>query len=153
MSLKRAKEHLEKYGLDEEIILTEDSSETVELAAKALGVTEDEIAKTLSYNLKDESIVIVLAGERRVSNRKFKDIFKEKARMVPFKKVKDVTGFEPGGVCPFGLKKDIKVYLDNSLKDYDYIYPACGTGNSAIKMTPEKLEEVSEAEGWIDVSE
>lgn len=153
MSLEKAKAHLKKYNLDDQIIITDRSSETVALAAEALGVTEDEIAKTLSYDLKDEIIVIVLAGERRVNNRKFKDKFKKKARMVSFNKVEEATGFEPGGVCPFGLNPDVKVYLDKSLKDYEYIYPACGTGNSAIKLTPEQLAEASEFEEWVDVSD
>lgn len=153
MSLEKAKAHLKKYNLDDQIIITEKSSETVALAAEALGVKEDEIAKTLSYDLKDEIIVIVLAGKRRVNNRKFKDKFKKKARMVSFDKVEEATGFEPGGVCPFGLNSDVKVYLDESLKDHEFIYPACGTGNSAIKLTPKQLEEVTEFEEWVDVSD
>lgn len=152
MSLEKVKNHLKKYGLDERIMISEESSATVELAAKAFGICEDEIAKSLSFDLDGKTIIVVMAGLRKVDNKKYKSTFGKKAKMLKLDEVLEKTGHDVGGVCPFGLKDGVDVYLDNSLKDYEYVYPACGTKNSAIKLSIEELEEASQYVEWVDIS-
>ena len=142
MSLERARKHLEKYGLAERIHLTEESSATVELAALAVGVEPGRIAKTLSFMIDGRPALILAEGTARIDNRKFKDTFHTKAKMI---------GHAPGGVCPFGINDGIPVYLDDSLKKYETVFPAAGTGNSDIELTIPELEECSEMTGWVDV--
>lgn len=151
MSLESAKEHLEKYSMEDRIQLFEVSSATVELAAKALGCEAERIAKTLSFNVKDKPILIVAAGDAKINNSKFKAFFSCKASMLQFDEVEEKIGHAVGGVCPFGINEGVDVYLDESLKRFDFVYPACGTANSAIKLTIQELEKVSEFKEWIDV--
>ena len=139
MSLDRAKKHLEKYNLSDRIILLEESSATVKEAALAL-------------NTEEKPILILAAGDRRIDNTKFKAVFHEKAHMISAADVENLIGHGIGGVCPFGINDGIKVYLDNSLKEFDIIFPAAGTSNSAVKLTIEELELASEFEEWIDVT-
>ena len=121
-------------------------------AAVAFGIEEDEIAKTMSFVLKSgECILILMKGTARVDNKKFKENFKEKAVMVPFDRVEELTGHIPGGVCPFGLKKDLRVFLDKTLKEFDIVYPAGGTPHSAVKITVDMLADVTKGQ-WIDVT-
>ncbi len=141
MSLEIAKRYLEKKGYADHIIELEQSSATVALAAEALGVEEGMIAKTMSF-LQNETAVLILAeGTARIDNRKYKDAFHTKAKMIPFDEVERYIGHAPGGVCPFGIKDGIKVYLDESLKRYDVVYPAAGNDHSAVKLTIAELEE------------
>lgn len=151
MSLENAKEYLKGYGLENNIMEFNISSATVEEAAKALNCEEKEIAKTLSFLVNDEPILIVVAGDKKIDNPKYKAEFNTKAKMIPFDEVEGYTGHKPGGVCPFGIKENVKVYLDDSLKRFNVIYPACGSSNSAVKLTIEELEKVSNYEKWIDV--
>ena len=151
MSLERAKEHLKKYNLDSKVMVFDKSSATVSEAAKAIGCEEREIGQTLSFLVGDQAIVILVAGDSKIDNRKFKDCFNVKAKMIPFEEVEDFIGHAPGGVCPFGVKDDVKVYLDESLKQLNTIYPACGSSNSAIKLTIKEIEECSNYEKWVDV--
>ena len=151
MSLEKAKEYLKGYGLENNIMEINTSSATVEEAAKALNCEEKEIAKTLSFLVNDEPILIVVAGDKKIDNPKYKAEFNTKAKMIPFDEVEGYTGHKPGGVCPFGIKENVKVYLDDSLKRFNVIYPACGSSNSAVKLTIEELEKVSNYEKWIDV--
>lgn len=151
MSLEKAKEYLKGYGLENNIMEINTSSATVEEAAKALNCEEKEIAKTLSFLVNDEPILIVVAGDKKIDNPKYKSEFNTKAKMIPFDEVEGYTGHKPGGVCPFGIKENVKVYLDDSLKRFNVIYPACGSSNSAVKLTIEELEKVSNYEKWIDV--
>lgn len=151
MSLEKAKEYLKGYGLENNIMEFNISSATVEEAAKALNCEEKEIAKTLSFLVNDEPILIVVAGDKKIDNPKYKAEFNTKAKMIPFDEVEGYTGHKPGGVCPFGIKENVKVYLDDSLKRFNVIYPACGSSNSAVKLTIEELEKVSNYEKWIDV--
>ena len=151
MSIERARDHLKKYKMDDKIQLFDVSSATVELAALALGCEEARIAKTLSFNTNDGCVLIVAAGDARVNNAKYKAFFLCKASMLSFDEVEERTGHAVGGVCPFGVKDGVKVYLDESLKRFDYVYPACGTANSAIKLTIPELEKTSEFCAWIDV--
>ena len=151
MSLENAKEYLKGYGLENNIMEFNTSSATVEEAAKALNCEEKEIAKTLSFLVNDEPILIVVAGDKKIDNSKYKAEFNTKAKMIPFDEVEGYTGHKPGGVCPFGIKENVKVYLDDSLKRFNVIYPACGSSNSAVKLTIEELEKVSNCEKWVDV--
>ena len=151
MSLEKAKEYLKGYGLENNIMEFNTSSATVEEAAKALNCEEKEIAKTLSFLVNDEPILIVVAGDKKIDNPKYKAEFNTKAKMIPFDEVEGYTGHKPGGVCPFGIKENVKVYLDDSLKRFNVIYPACGSSNSAVKLTIEELEKVSNYEKWINV--
>lgn len=151
MSLEIAKRYLEKKGYADHIIELEQSSATVALAAEALGVEEGMIAKTMSF-LQNETAVLILAeGTARIDNRKYKDAFHTKAKMIPFDEVERYIGHAPGGVCPFGIKDGIKVYLDESLKRYDVVYPAAGNDHSAVKLTIAELEEACENVEWVDV--
>lgn len=151
MSLERAKEYLKKYKLDEKIMLFDVSSATVKEAAKAINCKEEEIAKTLSFIVDDRPILIVVAGDSRVDNSKYKAEFHTKAKMIPFENVEEMIGHAVGGVCPFGVNENVNIYLDNSLKRFENVYPACGTSNSGIKLNVEQLEKILEYEKWVDV--
>ena len=151
MSLEKAKKYLEEKGYADHVIELEESSATVQLAAEALSVEPGMIAKTMSFLTEDGPILILTEGTAKIANRKYKDYFHEKAKMIPFDEVEDYIGHAPGGVCPFGIKDGVKVYLDESLKKYDTIHPAAGDNHSAVKLTIEELEEVAGACGWIDV--
>ena len=151
MSLEKAKKYLEEKGYADHIIELEESSATVQLAAEALGVEPGMIAKTMSFLTDDGPILILTEGTAKIANRKYKDYFHVKAKMIPFDEVEDYIGHAPGGVCPFGIKDGIKVYLDDSLKRFDTVYPAAGNDHSAVKLTIAELEDVAGACGWIDV--
>ena len=151
MSFEKAKEHLRKHKLDKKILVFDKSSATVSDAAIAVGCNENDISKTLSFLVNDEPILIVVSGESKIDNKKYKAEFKTKAKMIPFDEVEEYIGHSPGGVCPFGIKDNIKVYLDESLKDLEITYPACGSSNSAVKLTIKELEETSNYLKWIDV--
>ena len=151
MSLERAKAYLAEKGYADHVIELEDSSATVQLAAQALGVEPGMIAKTMSFLIGEEAILILTEGTARVDNRKYKDTFHMKAKMIPFEEVEKWIGHAPGGVCPFGIKEGVKVYLDESLKQFDTVYPAAGNDHSAVKLTIAELEEVAGAVGWVDV--
>ena len=151
MSLEKAKEYLAEKGYADHVIELEDSSATVQLAAQALGVAPGMIAKTMSFLIGEEAILILTEGTAKVDNRKYKDTFHMKAKMIPFEEVENWIGHAPGGVCPFGIKEGIKVYLDESLKQFDTVYPAAGNDHSAVKLTIAELEEVAGAAGWVNV--
>lgn len=152
MSLEKAKEHLKKYNMDSRIMEFPVSSATVKEAAEAIGCKEEDIAKTMSFLVDEQPIVIVVAGDVKIDNSKYKQEFHKKAKMVPFEDVEKIIGHEIGGVCPFGVNENVEVYLDESLKRFKEVYPACGTHNSAIKVTIEELEKVTGYKKWIDVS-
>lgn len=152
MSIERARVHLEKYGLAKKIREFDVSSATVALAAAALGTEEARIAKTLSFSLGDSAILVVAAGDAKVNNQKYKATFEKKAKMLSFDEVESVIGHGVGGVCPFGVNDGVKVYLDESLKRFDMVYPAAGTAQSAVELTIPELEAASEAVSWVDVT-
>ena len=152
MSLETAKEHLKKYKMDNRIMIFDSSSATVKEAAEAIHCEEKEIAKTMSFLVDDQPIVIVLAGDVKIDNAKYKQEFHKKAKMVPSTDLEEIIGHEMGGVGPFGLKENVKVYLDESIKRFQYVYPACGSHNSAIKVTIKELEEITNYEKWVDVA-
>lgn len=152
MSLESVKEHFKKWNRDNDIMVFESSSATVQEAADTIGVQPAQIAKTLSFRGKDEkAILVVAAGDAKIDNKKFRQKFEFKARMLSPDEVLEQTGHPVGGVCPFGLANDLDVYLDISLKRFEKIYPACGSTNSAIELTCEELEEYSYAKEWVDV--
>ena len=151
MSVERVKKYFEGTEMEGRVIELSESSATVDLAARALGTEPDRIAKSLSFLLDDKAIVIVVSGESRVDNKKFKKRFQKKAKMIPFDTVEYWTGFAPGGVCPFALKEGVDVYLDESLKKYDTVFPAAGSGSSAIEMTMDQLERLTGYREWVDV--
>lgn len=137
--------------MEDRIIVPEHSSATVELAAQAIGVTPGEIAKTLSFLTKEGPVLVIAEGTARVDNRKFKDTFHTKAKMIPGDQVEALVGHAPGGVCPFGIHEGVPVYMDESLKKYETVYPAVGDDHSAARLTVAELEQVSGAAGWVDV--
>lgn len=151
MSLEKATAYLEKYGFKERVQVFETSSATVELAAEAVGCEPAKIAKTMSFLLGEEAILIVTAGDARIDNKKYKEQFHQKAKMIPWDDVEQYIGHAPGGVCPFGINEGVEVYLDESLKRFEIVYPAAGSDNSAVRLTPQELEECSHAKCWINV--
>lgn len=152
MSLEKVKDHLKKYNKDQDIIILSRSSATVNEAAVALNCKTAHIAKTLSFLIGEEPILIVMAGDSSVDNKKYKDYFHCKAKMIPVDNLEELIGHEKGGVCPFGINDGIKVYLDISLKRFAFVYPACGSSNSAIKLSISELEKYSNYQEWIDIS-
>ena len=152
MAIDKVKQYFKQYKLEDKIIEFDESSATVELAAKALHTEGKRIAKTMSFRLKDRFILIILAGDAKISNSKYKAFFHEKAHMLKFDEVESIIGHPPGGVCPFAINDGIDVYLDESLKRFKTVFPACGSTNSAIELTIEELEKYSNYK-WIDVGE
>ena len=151
MSVERARAYLEKWNLQDRIRVLDESSATVELAAKALHVEGARIAKTLSYMVDGAPVLVVAAGDVRVDNRKFKDAFHTKAKMLTPEQAEELVGYSVGGVCPFGVNEGVKVYLDESLKRFETVFPAAGSSNSAIELTITELESASQSLGWVDL--
>lgn len=144
------REYFKTKNMDVSIKFFEDTS-TVDKASQSLGVTPGEIAKSLLFKVKEDYIMVLMAGDKKIDNRKFKDAFFCKAKMPNPDEVMEITGHPVGGVCPFGLKNPINVYLDISLKDYDIVYPAAGEANAAVKLSVQKLAELTGGK-WIDIS-
>lgn len=151
MAIENAKAYLKQYGLDTEVLEFDVSSATVEDAAKALNTDGKHIAKTLAFRHDDGPLLILAAGDAKVDNAKFREAFQMKARMMSPEELVDQVGHAMGGVCPFGVKKGCQVYLDISMKRFEHVYPAVGSGNSAIKMDLNTLEKTSQSIAWIDV--
>jgi len=151
MSVQSVKEYFKDNNLPLKIIETDEDTSTVEKAAIALGVEPDMIAKTLAFKLKEKEILILTKGRAKTDNRKFKDYFKQKPKFVKFENVEEVTGHPIGGVCPFGLPKQLDIYLDISLKEFTTVYPAGGSPNSAVKIDVDYLAEVTKGT-WIDIT-
>lgn len=151
MSLEKARAHLARFGMENRILEFDTSSATVELAAQAIGCEPARIAKTLSFLVEDHCVLIVAAGDARIDNGKFKAFFHTKARMPAADQVEALVGHAVGGVCPFGVGPSVTVYLDQSLRRFDTVYPACGSANSAIELTLDELERCSGSLAWIDV--
>ena len=151
MAFEKAKQHLEKFNLGDRVIVFDVSTATVREAAIALGCTDGEIAKSLGFLVDDKAILVIAAGDQKIDNSKFKAQFHTKAKMLPFEEVERLVGHAVGGVCPFGIYDDVDVFLDESLKKYQIVYPACGSHNSAVKLSIDELEKASEYISWVDV--
>lgn len=150
MSIQSVRRYFEERNIDLDIIENEQSSATVELAAKAIGVIPAMIAKTMALRIKDRDIILVAKGDSRIDNKKYKKEFDIKLKMLDFEEVEKITGHQVGGVCPFGLKSELDIYLDNSLKEFEYVYPAAGSHNSAVKISVTQLQEITNGK-WVDV--
>ena len=151
MAFDKAKTYLESFGLADRIIVTEHSSATVSEAAEAIGCEPAMIAKTLSFLQEDQPVLILADGLARIDNRKYKERFHCKARMIPAELVEPLIGHDIGGVCPFGIHQDVRVYLDESLRKHEIVYPAVGTDHSGVKLTIPELETCCSGAEWVDV--
>ena len=151
MSVEKVRAYFRRFGMEDRVLEFETSSATVELAAQAVGVEPARIAKTLSFRKDDGCILVLAAGDARIDNRKFRDVFGMKAKMPSAEEVLAMVGHPVGGVCPFAVNEGIPVYLDESLRRFDMIYPAAGSASSAIGLTPDELERCSGAAAWVDV--
>lgn len=151
MSIEKVREYFRDFGMEERIREFPVSSATVELAAKAVGVEPGRIAKSMSFRLGEDAIVVVMAGDARVDNPRYKAQFHAKAKMLSFDEAHSLIGHDPGGVCPFALPEGVKTYLDVSLRRFATVFPAAGSANSAIEMSCEELERCSSGfAGWVD---
>lgn len=151
MAIEKVKAYFSKYGIENKVQEFEVSSATVELAAQALNCEPQRIAKTLSFYVEDKAILIVAAGDAKIDNSKYKQTFHCKAKMIPGADVEEQIGHGVGGVCPFGINEGITVYLDESLKRFETVFPACGSSNSAIELTIPEMEQYSNFDSWINV--
>lgn len=151
MSLEAVKNYLKAFGLEHRILEFNTSSATVAMAAEALHCQPCRIAKTLSFAVKGQTVLIVTAGDTKIDNPKYKAQFGEKAKMLSPQEVLTKVGHAVGGVCPFAVCSDVTVYLDCSLKRFETVFPACGSSNSAIELSLEELEKCSGFQAWIDV--
>ena len=151
MSFENVKQYFEDVGLGKQVIMLEKSTATVEEAAEAIGCLPKQIAKTMSFLVDEKPILIVSAGDAKIDNKKYMNIFHQKARMIHGDHVESFIGHAPGGVCPFAVNSDVTVYLDISLKRFERIYPAGGSDHSAVDLSLKELELHSDSVGWIDV--
>lgn len=151
MSIEAARNYLHQWGRDKDIIELEASTATVSEAAEALKVIPARIAKSISLKQGDKAVVVVIAGDMKLDNRKYKERFGIKAKMLTPEEALHSTGHGVGGVCPFGLPVGVEVYLDISLQRFDTVFPACGSGNSAIELSPDDLNTYSRNKAWVDL--
>ena len=151
MAFDKAMGYLDKAGFGDRVKEFEVSSATVELAAIAVGTEPEKIAKSLTFMVEEKPVMILCAGDAKISNSKYKGYFHTKAKMLSYDEVHELIGHDVGGVCPFGINEGVTVYLDESLKRFEVVYPACGSSNSAVKLTIPELEITSGYKEWIDV--
>ena len=151
MSVQAVRDYLEKFGYAERITEFNESTATVELAAAVVGVIPARIAKTLSFKVNEAVILVVAAGDAKIDNRKYKDKFGAKAKMLTAQEAIDLVGHPVGGVCPFAVNKGVTVYLDESLKRFETVFPAAGSAGSAVRLSCDELFESSQAAEWVDV--
>lgn len=151
MAIERVKTYFKQYGMEEKIRELDASSATVELAAQALSCEPARIAKTLSFMVDGHALLVVAAGDVKIDNHKYKERFGTKAKMLTPEEAETLVGHAVGGVCPFAVNEGVTVYLDESLKRFETVFPACGSSNSAIELTIPELEKYSQCAGWVDV--
>lgn len=151
LSIEKVRNYLEKFGVSDRITEFSVSSATVLLAAEAIGCEPERIAKTLAFNVGGKCVLIVASGDAKVNNGKFKAFFGTKATMYPHDEVAEICGHAAGGVCPFAVNDGVDIYLDETLKRFDFVYPAAGSSNSVIKLYLNELEQMSNYNEWIDV--
>lgn len=152
MAFDKAKKYLDEKGFGDRVMTFDVSSATVELAAAAVGTEPEKICKSLTFKVDGKPVMILFAGDAKVSNSKFKARFKTKATMLSREEVSEFIGHDVGGVCPFGINEGVDVFMDESLRRFDVVYPACGDAASAVKLTVEELNSLSAASEWVDVS-
>ncbi len=151
MSIEKVRAYFREMGVENKVLELNESSATVELAAQALGTEGCRIAKTLSFMVNEAPILIVTAGDVKIDNKKYREEYGVKAKMLSPDTVTELIGHAVGGVCPFAVNDGVTVYLDESLKRFETVFPACGSGNSAIELTIPELEKYSEFTKWVDV--
>lgn len=151
MAIEKVRDYFKQWHIENRILEFQTSSATVELAAQAVGCAPERIAKTLSFKLAEKCVLIVTAGDAKIDNSKFKAHFKTKAKMLSAEEVEHLVGHGIGGVCPFAVNGNVDIYLDDSLKRFDTVFPACGSSNSAIELTIAELEKYSNCAGWFDL--
>ena len=151
MAIEKVRKYFAEFGMEDKIMEFEVSSATVAMAAQALNCEECRIAKTLSFHVEDKVVLIVAAGDAKIDNSKYKAFFHAKAKMLSYDEAENLIGHAVGGVCPFAVNEGVIVYLDESLKRFETVFPACGSSNSAIELTLSELEQYSNSESWIDV--
>lgn len=151
MAIEKVRAYFAQFNMEDRILEFDQSSETVALAAQAVGCEEKQIAKTMAFMVDGKPILVTVAGDAKIANGKFKARFHTKAKMLAYDEVEALIGHGVGGVCPFAIHDGVKVYLDESLKRFDLVYPAAGSGNSAIGLSLGELERHSQAMGWVDV--
>lgn len=151
MAIEKVREYFKTWGIQDKILELDASSATVELAAQAVGCEPERIAKTLSFMVEEKPILIVAAGDTKIDNPKYKAQFSTKAKMLTPDEAIDLIGHAVGGVCPFGINDGVTVYLDDSLKRFKTVFPACGSSNSAIELTIDEIEKYSNYSSWVDV--
>lgn len=151
MSIEKVRNYLKQFSKDKDILEMEQSTATVQLAALALDTEEARIAKSLSFYDNDSALIVVVAGDAKIDNKKFKQEFGFKAKMLSAEDAVKYTGHAVGGVCPFALPENVKVFLDDSMKRFKTMFPACGSSNSAIELTLEELDKLSKNKKWVDV--
>ncbi len=151
MAIEKVREYLKKFGADGRIMEFDVSSATVELAAVAVGTEPRRIAKTMAFAVGEKHILIVCAGDVKIDNHKYKSFFGAKAKMLTPDETAEYIGHAVGGVCPFAVPEEIEIYLDESLRRFETVFPACGSSNSAIEITLPELEKFSGSDRWIDV--
>ena len=151
MSIEKVRAYLESWGIAGRIMEFPVSSATVELAAAALQTEPARIAKTLSFEVDDAAVLIVCAGDRKIDNAKYKAFFHTKAKMLSAEETAACIGHAVGGVCPFAVPEDVRIYLDESLRRFETVFPACGSANSAIELSPDEIFRLAKAKDWVDV--
>ena len=151
MACEKVKAYLESVGFGDRFVEREMTADTVEHAAESIGCLPAQIAKTMSFLLCDEVIVIVASGDTKIANAKYKATFGAKAAMIPFDRVEELTGHAPGGVCPFALNAGVRVYLDESLKRFEISHTSGGSHNTTVGLSPEELERIADPVAWVDV--
>lgn len=151
MSIERVKEYFAQKGIADKIQEFDVSSATVELAAEALGCEPCRIAKSITFHVEDKVVMIVTAGDRKIDNAKYKKQFAMKAKMLGRDEAEELVGHAVGGVCPFAVKESVEIYLDESLKRFETVFPACGSSNSAIELTIPELEKYTDFLAWVNV--
>lgn len=151
MAIAQVKQYFQQWGMEQRVMEFATSCATVEEAAKSVNCAPERIAKTLSFQVNEQVILVVMAGDARIDNAKFKAFFHVKARMLPAESTEAVIGHAAGGVCPFAIHAGIAVYLDISLRRFTTVFPSCGASNSAIELNLAELEQFSNAADWVDV--
>ncbi len=151
MAFSEVKKYFKRVNLADRIMVFSESSATVQQAAAAVGCESSEIVKTMTFLVADKPLIIVCSGDARIDNGKYKGRFLEKAKMIPASEVEELVGHDVGGVCPFAIKEDVLVYLDESLRGKSILYPGAGSDRSVIRLSLEELEEHAAPAGWVDV--